>query len=150
VTKSIQVKQPGKYLIRVQFANGSGPINTGLTCAVKKLQVLKAGSQDPVATGYIIMPQSGDWKRWDMSSSVAAVLNPGEQYTIRLSEDSASRNMSYMKNNEQYTAGVGGGDKSSNYANISSIYVLYSSSLKSPDKALNLGSIQKPASPAGN
>jgi hypothetical protein len=149
-TKSIQVKQPGKYLVRVQFSNGSGPTNTGITCAVKKLQILKAGAQEPVASGYIVMPQSADWKRWDMSSSVAADLVPGEQYTIRICEDPFARNMSYMKNNEQYTAGVGGGDKSSNFVNISSIYVLYSNSPKAPAGTVNLGSIQKPASPGGN
>ena len=149
VTKSIQVKQPGKYLIRVQFSNGAGPANTGITCAVKTLQILKAGSRDPVTSGYIVMPQSGDWKRWDMSSSVAAALNPGEQYTIRIAEDAYARNMSYMKNNEPYT-GVGGGDKSSNYVNISSIYVLYSGPSKSPAQAVDLGAIQQHEPPARN
>jgi hypothetical protein len=71
------------------------------------------------------MPQSGDWTQWDMSSSVSAVLNPGENYIIRIVEDNCSRNMSYMKNNENYSAGTGGGDKSSNYVNISSVYVLF-------------------------
>jgi len=149
VTQNLQVKQAGKYLIRVQFSNGSGPTSTGITCAVKKLEVLKAGTAEAVASGYIIMPQSGDWKRWDMSSSVPAVLNPGEQYTIRIFEDPYARNMSYMKNNETYTAGVGGGDKSSNYVNISSIYVLYSSPVNTPTPAV-LGSILKPMVPAGN
>jgi hypothetical protein len=124
-TSSFQVKQPGRHLIRVQFSNGAGPINTGITCAVKKLEILKAGSEEPVASGYLVMPQSGDWTRWDMSSSVSAVLTPDEKYSIRIVEDNCSRNMSYMNNNESYSAGTGGGDKSSNYVNVSSVYVLF-------------------------
>lgn len=150
VTKTIQAKAPGKYLIRVQFSNGSGPINTGITCAVKRLQILKAGSPTPVASGYIVMPQSGDWKQWDLSSSVAAVLEPGEPYSIRIFEDSGARNMSYLKNNEHYTAGVGGGDASSNYVNVSNIYLLYSSPGKASTPTVDLGSTQAQGLSSGN
>jgi len=124
-TSSFQVKYPGRHLIRVQFSNGAGPVSTGITCAVKKLEILKAGSEEPIASGYLVMPQSGDWTRWDMSSSVSAILNPGDNYSIRIAEDNYSHNMSYMKNNDSYTAGTGGGNKSSNYVNIASVYVLF-------------------------
>jgi hypothetical protein len=134
-TSSFQVKHRGRHLIQVQFSNGAGPINTGITCAVKKIEIQTAGTGEVTASGYLVMPQSGDWTRWDMSSTVSAVLNPAEKYTIRIFEDTNSRNMSYMKNNDRYTAGTGGGDKSSNYVNVSSIYVLFS---KSAEPALSL------------
>ena len=127
VTKSFVAKRGGHYLVRAQFSNGAGPINTGITCAVKKLEVRKADSAEVVASGYLVMPQSGDWKRWDASNFIGADLEAGVPYTVRLSEDEYSRNMSYLKNNERYTAGPGGGDQSYNYVNISSVNLLYSS-----------------------
>jgi len=57
--------------------------------------------------------------------------------------------MSYMKANELYM-GVGGGATSSNYVNISSIYLLYSVPTTSVAAALDLGAIQPPESPARN
>jgi hypothetical protein len=122
---SIQVNRPGHYLIRTEFSNGAGPVNTGITCAVKKLEVRKAVSGEVVASGYLVMPQSGNWNRWDLSSSVSANLNPSDKYTIRIFEDEYSRNMSYLKNNDRYSAGTGGGEQSSNYVNISSVHLLY-------------------------
>jgi hypothetical protein len=97
------------YLIRAQFSNGSGPVNTGITCAVKKLEVRITGTGTVIASGYLVMPQSGDWGRWDMSSPVNMDLSAGEEYSMRIGEDEYCRNMSYLKNNERYTAWPGGG-----------------------------------------
>ena len=58
------VSNNGQYVICTEFANGSGPVNTGITCAVKRLDVRELGSGTAVASGYLIMPQSGNWKRW--------------------------------------------------------------------------------------
>ena len=43
LTRSFKVNRSGHYVIRAEFANGSGPVNTGITCAVKKLEIRKAG-----------------------------------------------------------------------------------------------------------
>jgi hypothetical protein len=126
VTTSFGAKRGGRYQVRVRFSNGAGPINTGITCAVKKLEVRKAGSPELVASGYLVMPQSGDWKRWTMSNAIDADLEAGAQYNVRLTEDDYSRNMSYLKKNERYTAGPGGGDASYNFVNISSVSLRYS------------------------
>ena len=122
--KSFSVSRSGRYAIRAKFSNGSGPVNTGVTCAVKKLDIYRAGSKQVLASGYLVMPQSGDWNNWELSSPVIANLNAGEDYAICIGEGDASRNMSYLKNNERYTAGVGGGEASYNYVNISAIYLI--------------------------
>jgi hypothetical protein len=115
------VARSGRYVIRARFSNGAGPVNTGITCAVKKLEICQAGSASAIASGYLIMPQSGDWHRWDMSSPVVANLAANEVYAIRVSEDDFSRNMSYLKKNERYTAWAGGGKSNYNFVNISGI-----------------------------
>ncbi len=74
-----------------------------------------------VATGYLVMPQSGDWQRFDLSSVVHADLQAGKSYSIRIFEDEYSRNMSYLSHNQRYTSGVGGGDDAYNFVNIASI-----------------------------
>jgi hypothetical protein len=124
LTTSFKVEQGGRYVIRAEFSNGAGPVNTGITCAVKKLELLKAGSDEVIASGYLVMPQSGDWKRWDLSSPVVADLTANESYTISISEDDVSRNMSYLKNNERYTAWSGGGESSYNFVNISALHLI--------------------------
>ena len=120
-TKNFKVPRDGRYAIRAEFSNGAGPVNTGITCAVKKLELCRAGSDKVMAFGYLVMPQSGDWKRWDWSSPVLANLAADTDYVIRISEDDISRNMSYLKNNERYTAWPGGGDAGYNYVNISGL-----------------------------
>ena len=121
VTKSFTVNQSGQFQIRAQFSNGSGPVNTGITCAVKRLELRQAGADKLVASGYLIMPQSGDWQRWDVSSPVVATLVAGEYYAISIREDEVSRNMSYLKNNERYTAWPGGGQAGYNFVNIAAL-----------------------------
>ncbi len=124
LTKAFKIEKSGRYDIRAEFSNGAGALNTGITCAVKKLELRKAGSDKVVAFGYLVMPQSGDWNRWELSSPVIADLAAGKTYTISISEDDASRNMSYLKNNERYTAWSGGGESSYNFVNISGLRLI--------------------------
>jgi hypothetical protein len=123
---NVRVKRGGRYAIRIEFANGAGPVNTGITCGIKRLEIRDAVSSQIVGSGYIVMPQSGNWSQWDESSAVNALLDPHRRYAIRVFEDEYSRNMSYLKQNERYTAGVGGGDSSYNYVNIAAIHLLFS------------------------
>lgn len=121
MTKPVEVSQSGRYAVRAEFSNGMGPVNTGITCGVKRLELREAGSGKVVSAGYLIMPQSGDWKRWDISSPVLANLAAGKNYVISISEDAVSRDMSYLKKNEPYTAHPGGGPDDCNYVNIAQI-----------------------------
>lgn len=123
-TPAFQVQHDGRHVIRAEFSNGAGPINTGITCAVKKLEVIRADNRQAVVTGYLVMPQSGDWQRWDLSSPVTAPLRAGVSYLLRLSEDEVSRNMSYLTHNARYTSWPGGGDQSYNYVRLASLRVL--------------------------
>lgn len=117
-------KQSGKYLVRVKYSNGAGPINTGITCAVKRMEIRNRASGKVVGAGYLIMPQSGSWQRFDLSSGVQARLVAGQTYTIRISEDPYSRNMSYLERNDDYTASLGGGRAPYNFANIADVELL--------------------------
>jgi hypothetical protein len=118
------VARSGRYLIRAEYANGAGPINTGITCAVKALDIYNAGSQTRVVHGYLVMPQSGDWTRFESSSVIRADLKAGVRYSLHLGEDAYCRNMSYLQKNMRYTAGSGGGGADFNYVNIAAIHLL--------------------------
>ncbi len=126
LVKHFTAARSGHYLVRAEFSNGAGggPVNTGITCAVKKLELREADSGTTVATGYLVMPQSGDWQRFDLSSVVRAELQAGKSYSIRILEDEYSRNMSYLAHNQRYTSWVGGGDTSYNFVNIASLRLL--------------------------
>ena len=120
-TKPFTVKRTGQFQIRAEFSNGLGPVSTGITCGVKKLEVRPAGRDTVLASGYLVMPQSGDWRRWDVSSPVLAQLTAGESYVISLGDDEYSRNMSCLKNNGRYTGWPGGGPTGCNYVNVAAL-----------------------------
>ena len=50
----------GEYLAWLRYSNPHGPINTGITAAVKRLEVRCAGS--PLAVRPMVMPQSEGWQ----------------------------------------------------------------------------------------
>jgi hypothetical protein len=70
------------------------------------------------------MPQSGDWRRFDLSSAICVDLKAGGSYSIRIFEDEYSRNMSYLDHNSRYSARPGGGAAAYNIVNIASIRLL--------------------------
>jgi len=121
LVKNFNAPRSGEYVLRTEFSNGAGPVNTGITCAVKKIEVRKTGSGEIVAAGYLVMPQTGDWQRFDLSSVVRARLAAGESYSLRIFEDEYSRNMSYLEKNERYTSWPGGGTNAYNFVNIAAI-----------------------------
>jgi hypothetical protein len=122
--KTFIARRSGRYLVRAEFSNGSGPVNTGITCAVKRLEIRDADSGTVAGAGYLVMPQSGDWRRFDLSTPVWAELRAGRAYSIRIFEDEYSRNMSYLEHNRRYTAHNGGGDSAYNFVNIASLRLL--------------------------
>jgi hypothetical protein len=124
LSASFTARRSGNYLVRVNFSNGAGPVNTGITCAVKRIEIRRSGSEEIVGAGYLVMPQSGDWQRFDLSSVVRAALKAGKTYSIRIFEDPYSRNMSYLQRNRDYTANPGGGEAAYNYVNIEAIQLL--------------------------
>ena len=114
----------GRHLLTVTYANGAGPINTGIACGVKRLEIVHAESGDAVAAGYLVMPQLADGERLERSSPVSATLRAGERYRVRISEDEHARNMSYLEHNRRYTAWPGGGDTPHNRVTLASLHAL--------------------------
>ncbi len=120
---SLSVKKSGRYQVSVQYSNGAGPINTGVTCAVKRIEILRDRSDEPVAASYVIMPHTADWTRYLNSSSFEADLESGKKYAIQVSEDAYARNMSYFDHYECYKH-AGNGQTPYNYVNISKIQLI--------------------------
>ncbi|MBM4104598.1 MAG: hypothetical protein FJ263_11255 [Planctomycetes bacterium] len=115
-----KVEKSGRYLLSVKYSNGLGPINTGVTCGVKRIEITQAGESKPVASAYLIMPHTADWKRYLDSTAFEAELKAGVNYMIKIFEDEYARNMSYFDHYEPYR-GMGSGMTSCNYVNIASM-----------------------------
>jgi hypothetical protein len=121
--REVRVPRSGRYAVRVEFSNGSGPINTGITCAVKRLDVLAQASGEVIRSAYVVMPQSGSWDKYALSNSLLVDLDEKAYYHLRLLEDPLSRNMSYLASNEKYTARAGGGDSCYNFVNLAGVHL---------------------------
>ncbi|MBP7829809.1 MAG: hypothetical protein KA248_07820 [Kiritimatiellae bacterium] len=120
-------RQRGRFRVRARYANGTCPINTGITCGVKRLDVLDARTGGLRASGYLLMPGLGEgaWNRFEWSSPVHADLDPDNAYVFRFYEDEVSRNMSSLEHNRRYTALPGGGPDACNRVDLAAIEVLY-------------------------
>jgi hypothetical protein len=114
----------GAHLIQTVYGNGSGAINTGITCAIKHVVVETVSGGTVVGSGYMMMPQRGDWGSWGDSSFVRANLTSGTQYRIRIEGDDRAVNMSAFSHFEDYTGGTGGSGGSFFRVNVAEIKVL--------------------------
>ncbi|TRU48255.1 MAG: hypothetical protein EWV49_13595 [Microcystis aeruginosa Ma_QC_Ch_20071001_S25] len=128
LTVDIKAKYIGTHGIQVIAGNGSGPINTGVTCAVKRLQIKDSETDTIVADSYLVMPQLGNWDRWLESSLILTKvdLSAGHSYTIKIFSDEQAVNMSSFAHYQNYTGnnGIGGASGSYNYVNIAAITLL--------------------------
>jgi hypothetical protein len=126
ITVNIQTHLNGRHAIQVIAGNGSGPINTGITCAVKHLQMKNLQNEQIVADGYLVMPQLGTWDRWSESSVIFTEVDlvAGQNYEIKIFGDDQAINMSSFAHNENYTGGNGGSTGASNYVNIAQVKLL--------------------------
>lgn len=81
---TVNIVEPGDYLIDVRYANGSGPINTENKCAIRQLYVNDA------SVGAIVMPQRGidEWLSTGLSNMLAVKLKSGNnRLSLRLEVD---------------------------------------------------------------
>lgn len=113
----------GAHLFQVTFGNGAGPINTGVTCAIKRIVVEDAATGAITADGPVIMPHLGSWSRWEGSSFVRAELEAGRTYRVVIRGDDEMVNMSSFAHFERYTGGLGGRDGAFNRVNIAELKV---------------------------
>jgi hypothetical protein len=106
----------GRYAFSVEFTNTHGPINTGITAAVKTLVAQCDGTGEQ--RGTLVMPHGAAMQR---SSSV--VIDVREATTCRFTLRDGV-NMSYLTHNARYTGGAGGIDGPLNDATIGALHAV--------------------------
>ena len=99
---SFIAERDGSYAISFDYANGMGPINTGITAGVKWLKA-QCGAQR--SQGAIVMPHRESWQLWGQSSELVFYASSGDTCQFRLSD---GFNMSYLKHFRWFTNGEGG------------------------------------------
>ena len=124
VIESFKPSFSGDHLLQVVAGNGAGPINTGVTCALKVVLVQEAGTGKQVAKGYMMMPHLGNWTAWRDASFVRVKLSAAKTYRVTISSDKQSVNMSAFAHFKQYTGGQGGSAGAFNRVNIAQLKVL--------------------------
>jgi len=106
----------GRYAVSVDFTNTHGPINTGITAAVKTLVVQCDGIEEQ--RGTLVMPHGAAMQR--SSPVVIDVPNAATcRFTLR-----DGMNMSYLSHNARYTGGAGGVDGPLNEATIGALHAV--------------------------
>lgn len=118
LTFTINPTVSGSYHVLLRYGNAYGPVNTGLTAAVKNVEVTDAVQTQ--SKGVLVMPHLPSWDIWGESSPLTAKLTAGTSYKIKFSD---FYNMSYLSSNSTYTGnnGVGGVNGISNRANITEL-----------------------------
>ncbi len=124
IVATFTASRTGEHLVQATYGNGAGSLETGITCAVKKVVVEEVGPNTPVATGYLVMPQRADWGSWGDSSFVRAPLSAGKQYRVRLETDARAVNMSAFAHFADYTGGTGGSGGAFTRVNVAELKVL--------------------------
>jgi len=115
---SFTARTAGLEQLRVEYANAQGPINTGITAAVKMVQADCGGA--PQQQGAVVMPHLSDWRTYGGSSRFVFTAARGQHCTIRLRD---GFNMSYLEHFRRYTAGRGGATGAVNRASISAVRI---------------------------
>ncbi|HEL4265910.1 TPA: Six-hairpin glycosidase-like protein [Stenotrophomonas maltophilia] len=104
----------GQVRLRLQYSNANGPINTGVTAAVKQL-VLQCPGQ-PLQRHTVTLPHSVAMQ----DSTSATFTVPKGQCTVALEE---GFNMSALQHFAHYTGGKGGRDGVLNQAQVQALKV---------------------------
>ncbi|EED37563.1 conserved hypothetical protein [Stenotrophomonas sp. SKA14] len=104
----------GRVRLRLQYSNPNGPINTGVTAAVKQL-VLQCPGQ-PMQKQTVTMPHSVAVQ----DSTLATFTVPKGQCMVTLEE---GFNMSALQHFAHYTGGKGGREGALNQAQVQALKV---------------------------
>jgi len=114
----------GTYQVALRYRNDHGPINTGITAAVKQL-VIQCGD-GPAQKAPVVMPHSvGE------ALSTTAHFTAAAAARCRFSLDDGF-NMSYLASNARYTGGAGGTQGPLNAADIGALRIVPLPSASSP------------------
>ncbi|MCF7480769.1 amylo-alpha-1,6-glucosidase [Vibrio sp. J1-1] len=116
--ESFSVPSSGTYRFDAWYNNNLGQLNTGITNAVKLLEVTdEAGTV--VGQGYLQMGHIGENQGMRYSNAIEVTLEQGTMYQITLKDHF---NMSYLKSNETYIY-AGGIEGELNEAQIADIRI---------------------------
>jgi len=124
IVATFEATRTGAHLVQAVYGNGAGAINTGITCAVKRVTIEELPGGAVVGAGYVVMPQRADWASWGDSSMVRASLVAGKSYRIRLTHDARAVNMSAFSHFAQYTGGTGGTGGAFSRVNVAELKIL--------------------------
>jgi hypothetical protein len=105
----------GTYRIWLDYANHHGPINTGVTAAVRRLAIACTGAQEQIVP--IVMPHSVGEQR---STTATFHANKGAHCTFALEQ---GFNMSDLANFAHDTGGAGGSGGPVNDAKIGALHI---------------------------
>lgn len=110
----------GKHYVQLVYGNGANSVSSGISAAVKWISIADEAGVE-IAAQSVVMPQLGNWDVWGDSTFVAAQLEAGTRYTIRVSD---GWNMSYLEHYRNF-AGNGGGEDPYNFVNIAELKLLF-------------------------
>lgn len=106
----------GSYQVALDYRNGHGPINTGVTAAVKMLAIRCDGS--PEQRVPLVMPHSvGE----QLSTTARFTAGAGAHCRFALDD---GFNMSYLAHNAHYTGGAGGSAGPLNDADVGALRIV--------------------------
>ncbi len=111
----------GTHYIQLLAGNGAGPFSTGITCAIKRVEVWDGAVS--VASAYLMMPHLETWASWRESSLMRVTLDANKNYAIVISEDARAVNMSERAHFDIY-GGTGGQSGRFNRVNIAQVKIL--------------------------
>lgn len=112
----------GRYSVAFAYANDHGPINTGITAAVKQVAIACEGAAPQRVP--VVMPHSVGSQR---SSAATFVAQAGAMCHFSLEQ---GFNMSDLRQNARYTSAQGGASGALNDATVDALLVAPASSAK--------------------
>jgi hypothetical protein len=108
----------GWYRFTLKYANANGPINTGITAAVKSVTV-RCGSEAE-QLGSVAMPHLGESSPWGFSSGFFFKAGSNDACEVRVGD---GFNMSYLAHFAHYTGGWGGASGALNRADVAAAQI---------------------------
>ena len=105
----------GDYRVSLDYANDHGPINTGITAAVKMLAVHCDGSDEqrlPIVMPHSVRAQPSTWGRFTAKVGASCQFDLDDGF-----------NMSYLAHFAHYTGGAGGSAGALNQADVHDLLI---------------------------
>lgn len=118
--RKLSVTESGLYAVQVNY-NNLGMINTGITSAVKKIQIIDDKTGNLLKEKVFMMPHHVRERYWIDSNFITVRLQKGNTYTFKISD---FYNMSYFEHFSSYLY-RGGRSGPYNYANIAGLKLLF-------------------------